>query len=287
MFGYVNRGNGISTRLPILTLIFIIFVISAASYPSMKPLIGSNDATNLQFQRSQVLLSDVEELILERVNDVRLTAGFNPLIHEEQLSDIARKHSMDMIERGFFSHHNPEGLGPAERVANQHRSLIGTITENLWTGIRGDLPEAKTLSEQIMKGLMASVGHRKNILTPNLTHLGIGVSQAAGLEVLTIEIMATQLFAAIKASTRHPIPMEFKWGTTTHFSVVRNENSNSRNAEFVDLWSLEKKAPVSDPSRLGFIRMQVPRGTYQLRFFFQEGGNRRFAIYPGPTVTIH
>ena len=227
MFGSVNRRNGIGTKLSILALTFIIFVISAASYPSMRPLIDSNDAINPQLQRSQVLLSDVDELILERVNDVRLNAGLNPLIHEERLSDIARNHSIDMMERGFFSHHNPEGIGPAERVANQHRSLIGTITENLWSGIRGDLPEARTLSEQIMEGLMASVGHRKNILTPNLTHLGIGVSQAAGLEVLTIEIMATQLFAAIKASTKHPIPMEFKWGTTTHFSVINHDSLSS------------------------------------------------------------
>ena len=238
-------------------------------------------------ERTQVLLLRAEKLVFDRVNEVRLEHGLNPLVHEIELTEIARDHSMDMMEREFFAHQNPEGQGPAERVSERHRRLIGTTAENIWMGIRGDLAETDRVARDIMESLMGSPGHRVNILSADSTHLGVGVSQAAGREVLSVEIMATQLFASIHAYTKDPVPTEFGWGAVTNFEVVSAGDGASRKSEFVDLWSPEMQETVSEtlPIRMG--RLFVPTGTYQLRFFFRDGGSSTFAIYPGPMVKIN
>jgi len=134
---------------------------------------------------------------------------------------------------------------------------------------------------------MGSPGHRANILSVDSTHLGVGVSQAAGRDVLSIEIMATQLFASIHAYTKDPVPTEFSWAAVTNFAVVSAHNDTSRESELMDLWSPENQESVSKPlpTRLG--RLYVPTGEYQLRFYFREGSSSIFAIYPGPSVTIN
>ena len=221
------------------------------------------------------------------MNEVRLEHDLNPVLHEIELTEIARDHSMDMMEREFFAHQNPEGQGPAERVAERHRRLIGTTAENLWMGIRGDLAETDRVARDIMESLMGSPGHRLNILSADSTHLDVGVSQAAAHEVLSVEIMATQLFASIQAYTKDPVPAEFGWGAVTNFEVVSAGDGASRKAEFVDLWSPEMEETVSEtlPIRMG--RLYVPAGNYLLRFFFRDGGSSTSAIYPGPMVTIN
>ena len=223
--------------------------VSAGSAPVSA---GSAPQEIFRPERTQVLLLRAEKLVFDRVNEVRLEHGLNPLVHEIELTEIARDHSMDMMEREFFAHQNPEGQGPAERVSERHRRLIGTTAENIWMGIRGDLAETDRVARDIMENLMGSPGHRVNILSADSTHLGVGVSQAAGREVLSVEIMATQLFASIHAYTKDPVPTEFGWGAVTNFEVVSAGDGASRKSEFVDLWSPEKQETVPKHCRSGW-----------------------------------
>ncbi len=238
-------------------------------------------------QRTQVLLLRAEKMIFDKVNEIRLEHSLNAVVHEIELTEIARDHSMDMMEREFFSHQNPDGKGPAERVAERHRRLIGTTAENIWMGIRGDLTETASVARDVMESLMGSPGHRANILSAGSTHLGVGVSQAAGRDVLSVEIMATQLFASVQAYTKDPVPTEFGWGAVTNFPVVSAEEGTFRKAEFVDLWSPEKQESLSEPLPIRLGRLFVPTGAYQLRFYFREGSSLRFVIFPGPMVQIN
>jgi uncharacterized protein YkwD len=81
-----------------------------------------------------------------------------------QLRKLARSHSLDMFQRGYFSHYTPDGLSPFDRMnaANIEYTYAG---ENLALAPSTDLA---------MQGLMNSPGHRANILNPNFNKIGIG-----------------------------------------------------------------------------------------------------------------
>jgi hypothetical protein len=88
-------------------------------------------------------------LIFDHVNSERVREGLNSPLSEPVLVDIARDHAMDMLEREFFDHVNPDGLGPTERVDRAHRAIVGEVSENVWTQTRsGDLDSA-TLAEDM------------------------------------------------------------------------------------------------------------------------------------------
>jgi uncharacterized protein YkwD len=78
-----------------------------------------------------------------------------------------------MVERGFFEHENPDGVGPHERIrrAGYELRVAGFATgENLGTGQPGaDTPAA------IVDGWMHSPGHRRNILRRGFEQIGIGI----------------------------------------------------------------------------------------------------------------
>jgi uncharacterized protein YkwD len=105
-----------------------------------------------------------EQEMFQLVNKERMNQGLDPLSFDTQLSDVARKHSNDMLVRGYFSHYTPEGKSPFERMdaANIAYEYAG---ENL------ALAPSTSLA---MQGLMNSPGHRANILSPNFHKIGIG-----------------------------------------------------------------------------------------------------------------
>lgn len=109
--------------------------------------------------------SAVEAALLARINESREAAGLRPLQREGQLDGIARAHSEDMQANDFVGHRSPTTGDAPERVqAAGVRS--GLILENIG---RGYSPT------EIHQGLMASPGHRANVLHRSVTHVGIGV----------------------------------------------------------------------------------------------------------------
>jgi hypothetical protein len=224
-------------------------------------------------------------LIFDNVNAERVRAGLNPLLSEPVLVDIARNHTMDMLEREFFDHENPDGLGPAERVGRAHRTLVGEVSENVWTQTRsGDL-DAATLAEDIMTGLMNSPGHRRNILTPGLTHLGLGVYSSSGLAVMTTEFMVTQLFGAVRAYLYEPVPESFLRYENVRFRLS-DLGSDRSEARYYDLWSVEEVRSIIGPTRLDRSRIEALVGNYQLRFLYDSAEEGQLDAISGPFINI-
>jgi uncharacterized protein YkwD len=108
---------------------------------------------------------DLEAEMLQLVNRERVAAGLKPLEADPDLLPVARAHSTDMFERGYFSHYTPEGRSPFDRIteANVSFKIAG---ENL--ALAPTLTMAHT-------GLMNSPGHRANILRPEFGRVGIGI----------------------------------------------------------------------------------------------------------------
>ena len=112
--------------------------------------------------------------VLVIVNQERQAAGVAPLLTldlEAQLPALA--HSHDMIGRNFFDHFNPENLSPADRVAQLGGTGYSAVGENIAAG--------QADAAAVMVAWMNSAGHRANILTPNFTHLGVGVVEGPAI----------------------------------------------------------------------------------------------------------
>ncbi|TFV87865.1 CAP domain-containing protein [Blastococcus sp. CT_GayMR16] len=110
-----------------------------------------------------------EDQVLALVNVQRAAAGCGALTGDASLASVARAHSADMRDRGFFDHVNLDGLDPFDRA---ERAGITARAENIAYGQQD--------AAEVMVSWMNSAGHRANILNCNLTRLGVGMADGSG-----------------------------------------------------------------------------------------------------------
>lgn len=115
--------------------------------------------------------SAFEKRVLELVNIERAKHGLSALQWSSELASVARAHSKDMHERGFFSHTNPDGKSPFDRI-KAAGIKYSYAAENIAAG--------QSTPEAVVEGWMNSKGHRENILNGNLKYLGVGFYEASG-----------------------------------------------------------------------------------------------------------
>ncbi|PHS35513.1 MAG: sporulation protein [Alkaliphilus sp.] len=116
-------------------------------------------------QNARHSLTSSELQLIEYVNQARIDAGLNTLKIDVDLSYVARVKSEDMYENNYFSHTSPTYGSPFDMMKSFGIKYT-RAAENL----------AKTSSVQSAhNGLMNSEGHRKNILAPGFTHIGVGI----------------------------------------------------------------------------------------------------------------
>jgi uncharacterized protein YkwD len=152
-------------------------------------LLGPKKTAKLRVQ----YLKAVEKEVLRLTNAERRKRHLSSLDADDDLTATARAHSDDMLKRDFFSHVNPDGKSPAERLMPSHSMPVAKVGENIWKGSRLDTSDAKLLARLMVDGWLTSPGHRANILNQDYTHLGVGISLADN------QIRATQLFATVKS----------------------------------------------------------------------------------------
>ncbi len=111
-------------------------------------------------------LSAAEQSLINMINNERVRAGLNALEIDRELSKVARLKSEDMDKNNYFSHTSPTYGSPFTMIKD-----FGITYRNAGENI------AKTYSvERAHEGFMNSEGHRRNILTPGFTHIGVGIS---------------------------------------------------------------------------------------------------------------
>jgi len=126
----------------------------------------SDTRIDLRFRTYDVKVDpESEEEMLRYIDIERFKQGLKPLLVDPRLRDVARAHARDMFERGYFAHIDDDGLKPFERVKRAGISF-GVTGENLALAADANIAH---------KGLMASPGHRANILHSDFRNVGIGV----------------------------------------------------------------------------------------------------------------
>ena len=118
-----------------------------------------------------------EAQALSLLNKDRAASGLPALKLNSSLTKLAENYAVDMIQRGYFSHYNPEGLSPFDRMSRAGISYR-TAGENL--AINVSVPAAE-------QAFMNSSGHRANILNSTYTEVGIGVAQSPSGSVYVVQ----------------------------------------------------------------------------------------------------
>lgn len=107
-----------------------------------------------------------EQLMRMLMNWDRQKFGLSALADYEPLLQVVRAHSENMATNTFFSHTDPEGRDPFERM-NEVGIAYSLAGENLAMGQMSVF--------HAHWGLMNSLGHRENILKPDFTHVSVGL----------------------------------------------------------------------------------------------------------------
>jgi uncharacterized YkwD family protein/spore coat assembly protein SafA len=108
---------------------------------------------------------DVETQVQSLVNEERKKSGLQPLEMDWELQRTARTKACDMADKGYFSHDSPTYGSPFDMM-EQFGIKYKTAGENIAQG--------QTSAHEVMKSWMNSEGHRKNIMSGDYTHIGVG-----------------------------------------------------------------------------------------------------------------
>jgi uncharacterized protein YkwD len=120
--------------------------------------------------QAQLQRNDSERQLFESVNRERVAQGLSALQWDNNLFKAARKHALLMLNLNQLEHQLPGESGLDARLA-EAGARFAVIAENIAVG-----PSPDT----IHNGWMHSPGHRKNILDPRLTSVGIAAVRGPG-----------------------------------------------------------------------------------------------------------
>lgn len=146
---------------------------------------GNTTSSTGNQQVSSTYLARVEDEIFNATNAERTKAGLKPFSRNITANSYARSKSLDMLTNNYFDHNSPT-KGYIWDIAAKDGWRYSKIGENIYTST-GYSKDSIT-GNSIVNSWMNSSGHRANILNPEFTDIGIGVTYKDG------KLYATQVF---------------------------------------------------------------------------------------------
>ena len=135
---------------------------SSSSSSSRGPLVFGSKKPDVEAPGD---VKELEHQLSRRLNKDRAERGLPPLKYDEFLADIARAHSEDMRDNDFFAHESPKtGLLEDRMVVAGY--LASEMRENLALA-----PNIETAEDNLLN----SPGHRANIFSTTVSHVGVGI----------------------------------------------------------------------------------------------------------------
>lgn len=138
---------------------------STPSTPSTNP---EQKPESTPEQKPSTDFSSYQQQVLDLVNAERTKRGISALTLDSNLSNVATKKSQDMVNKNYFDHTSPTYGSPFDMM-KQFGISYRTAGENIAKG--------QKTPQEVVTAWMNSEGHRKNILNPNFTNLGVGIAK--------------------------------------------------------------------------------------------------------------
>jgi len=131
--------------------------------------------------------SSIEKAAFEATNRERVKNGLPALIWDADLCRMAREHSENMAQRGYFAHVTPDGARLRDRaraIGITHYQVLG---ENIAYNLGYDDPGTFAVERWMM-----SPGHRANILYAGFKAMAVGTFVAPDGSVYLTQTFITR-----------------------------------------------------------------------------------------------
>ena len=167
----------LNKSLPCIFAVFLLWGsapgenIAAAASQSIQ------ESSSVSILSEYTSMSSDQRQALKLLNDDRKKRNLVPLQFNPQLANLAESYARDMIDRDFFSHRNPEGQSPFERMQEKQ------ITFN-YAGENIAFNDSVYSAQQ---AFMHSPTHKANILSPNYTQVGIGIVKSSTGRIYVVQ----------------------------------------------------------------------------------------------------
>jgi hypothetical protein len=133
--------------------------------------------------------------VVHQVNTMRTAAGHEPLARDGRLDRAARAHAVAMAKEGRLEHVLPGTGDPAERVGAEGVE-VAELAQHVARGRD---------AQKALESLLASDGHRGQMLHAGLTHIGVAAVQTDD------GVWLTQLLARIEPRVAPEPPPPAGW----------------------------------------------------------------------------
>lgn len=140
-----------------------------------------DDFTHTQIQGA-VRLTAQEQQMVTLINQERSKANLPPLTVDMEVAKVARTKAKDMVDNNYFSHYSPTYGSPFDMLKK-----FGVKYLHAGENLAGN-PSI----DSAHKALMNSEGHRKNILSPNYTHIGVGTQAGSKYGNIIVEMFISK-----------------------------------------------------------------------------------------------
>lgn len=98
-----------------------------------------------------------------------------PLALQDQLTEAANHHVIDMVENDFFAHKAPDGSTVGTRISR---------TGYAWSAVGENIAWGYSSVDDVLQGWLISKGHCKNLMNGSFRHLGIAKKNAIWVNTL-------------------------------------------------------------------------------------------------------
>lgn len=169
-------------------------------------------------------MADVPDLaktaaaIIEQTNVFRGSHDKQPLQRNLALDHAAKEFAQFLAKSSKFAH-EADGRMPADRAKAAGYQYC-SVAENLALNADSRGFTVEQLAKQAVEGWKESAGHRKNMLLPGVTEIGVGVAQAPGpeLKFLSVQLLGRPLSLAVKfkVSNKSHDSITYSYGGETH-----------------------------------------------------------------------
>lgn len=139
--------------------------------------------------------NEIRVNLLAMINEERAVAKAPPVAIDELATQVANRHAMDMATGEFASHWGRDGRKPYQRYSfaggTDATGENVSAADNTWSTRIDDLKQDSAyLHVRLYQEKPPTDGHRRTILAPQYTHVGIGIA----IEQLRLRLV--ELFVA-------------------------------------------------------------------------------------------
>jgi uncharacterized protein YkwD len=186
--------------------------------------------------------------LFRRINADRAASGIPPLAYDLLAAKVGDEFCLDAVRGGFAGHWDLAGRPPYLRWAlaggvDFHGENVGSVSRSGWNVTEGEIPALLLdLHERMMAERPPDDGHRRALLDPAWTHVGIGVAWAGG-ELRMTEEFVRRVAEWVEIPSR-PLPS----GTEAVFR-----------AQLPAGWSIGPLSIVFDPPPLPLSAAEIDR----------------------------